>query len=108
MWVQPFPPTGARWQISRTGGVSPQWRSDGNELFYVAGDGRMMAVSIEAGSAIQADAPNALFPTTYSGGVYASYAVSNDGQRFLVPVAPSLEEAAPITVVVSWTATLAK
>ncbi|OFW14872.1 MAG: hypothetical protein A3F70_03940 [Acidobacteria bacterium RIFCSPLOWO2_12_FULL_67_14] len=50
VWIQPFPPTGARWQISRAGGVSPQWRSDGNELFYVAGNGRMMAVPIEAGS----------------------------------------------------------
>jgi Tol biopolymer transport system component len=108
VWIQPFPPTGARWQISRTGGVSPQWRSDGNELFYVAGDGRLMAVPIEAGSAIKAGSPTALFQTIFSGGVYAHYAVANDGQRFLVPVPPALEDAAPITVITNWVGQLAQ
>jgi Tol biopolymer transport system component len=107
VWVQPFPPTGARWQISRTGGVSPQWRADGKELFYVAGDGRLMAVPIEAGSAIKAGTTTPLFRTIYSGGVYANYAASSDGQRFVVPVPPALEDAAPITVVVNWTTRLA-
>jgi hypothetical protein len=108
-WIQPFPPTGARWQISRTGGVSPQWRPDGKELFYVAGDGKLMAVAIEtAGNAVKAGSPLALFQTIYQGGVYAHYAASSDGQRFLVPVPPALEDAAPITVVVNWTSTLSE
>jgi Tol biopolymer transport system component len=106
VWIQPFPPTGARWQISRTGGVSPQWRGDGKELFYVAGDGRLTAVAVEAESAIKAGSPKALFPTVFSGGVYANYVASHDGQRFLVSVPPALEDASPITVVVNWTALL--
>jgi Tol biopolymer transport system component len=108
VWIQPFPPTGARWQISRSGGVSPQWRADGKELFYAAGDGRMMAVPIEAGGAIRAGSPTPLFQTIFSGGVYANYAVANDGQRFLVSVPPALEDAAPITVVLNWPAQLAE
>jgi hypothetical protein len=43
----------------------------------------------------------ALFPTIFSGGVYANYAVSNDGQRFLVSVPPAIEDAPPITVVIN-------
>jgi hypothetical protein len=39
VWVQPFPATGAKWQVSTEGGSEPQWRDDGRELFYVAGDG---------------------------------------------------------------------
>src|SRR4029077_14468036 len=29
--VQPSPPTGAKWQISKGGGHQPQWRRDGRE-----------------------------------------------------------------------------
>lgn len=29
VYVQPFPPTGARTQVSSNGGTHPQWRSDG-------------------------------------------------------------------------------
>jgi Tol biopolymer transport system component len=34
IYVQPFPPTGAKYQISDTGGVWPIWSPNGNELFY--------------------------------------------------------------------------
>lgn len=36
VYVQPFPTTGAKWQVSSMGGSDPQWRGDGRELFYVA------------------------------------------------------------------------
>jgi len=44
--VQPFPATGARWQVSIEGGIYPRWRRDGKELFYIAPDNRLMAVPI--------------------------------------------------------------
>src|SRR5262249_10993740 len=34
IYVQPFPPTGAKYQISDTGGLWPIWSPNGNELFY--------------------------------------------------------------------------
>jgi Tol biopolymer transport system component len=105
VWIQPFPATGSRWQISTQGGVSPQWRSDGKELFYVAADGTLMGVPIQAGTTMQWGTSEALFKTMFAGGVYASYAVSADGQRFLVPVSAG-GAATPITVIVNWTAAL--
>ncbi len=36
VYVQPFPATGAKWQISSGGGIQPRWRGDGKELFFMA------------------------------------------------------------------------
>ena len=41
-----FPGTKRRIQISRDGGRAPAWRSDGRELFYVAGE-KFMSVPID-------------------------------------------------------------
>lgn len=106
VWVQPFPPTGARWQISTGGGVSPQWRADGRELFYVTADGRLTSVSVTTGPRFNWDAPRPLFETTFRGGTYASYVVSRDGQRFLMNVPLGMAEESPITVVLNWTTRL--
>ncbi len=35
IYVQPFPPSGGKWQVSSGGGHSPRWRGDGRELFYL-------------------------------------------------------------------------
>ena len=42
--VQPFPPTGAKWQVSKGGGQQPQWRRDGCELFYIGADKKLVGV----------------------------------------------------------------
>jgi serine/threonine-protein kinase len=34
IYVQPFPPTGAKYQISQSGAAWPIWSHSGNELFY--------------------------------------------------------------------------
>src|SRR5262249_50539606 len=44
VYVQPFPRTGARFQVSRGGGTQPQWRADGRELFYLSPDATMVSV----------------------------------------------------------------
>ena len=36
VYVQSFPLSGAKFQISANGGREPQWRKDGTELFYIA------------------------------------------------------------------------
>ena len=56
--MQPFPPTGSRWQVSTGGGFSPRWRGDSRELYYVAADGRLMAVPIGAGNTPDQVVPN--------------------------------------------------
>ena len=104
IWVQPFPATGSKWQVSTTGGFSPRWRRDGNELFYVATDGRMMAVPISLGSTVEFDAALPLFQTMLPEAAYGAYDVAADGKRFLIPMPPDGRDSTPITVMVNWMA----
>ena len=78
-----------------------------------------MSVTVNgAGSTFEAGAPRELFDSGFyninSGhtGNYHPYAVSPDGQRFLIPRPTSNLKgeilASPITVVVNWTAALRK
>jgi len=104
VYVQPFPPTGARWQISNAGGHQPFWRTDGKELFFVADDRRFYAVGVEtAGQRFDYGVPHFLFDlhaNVYN--VRNSYVPSADGQRFLVNTL--LEGTGPpLTVVLNWT-----
>jgi dipeptidyl aminopeptidase/acylaminoacyl peptidase len=120
IYVRPFPGPGGQWQVSTAGGSQPRWRPDGKELFYVAPDGRLMAVPIAVGAdrqTLEAGAPAPLFPTRLaSGGANISlgstlskpqYAVALDG-RFLMNVAVEGATASPITVVLNWDTSLKK
>jgi hypothetical protein len=103
VYVQPFPATGRIFQISRNGGVKPVWRRDGTELFYLAPAGRLMTVSVEATDTFRAGAPKELFSvSTRPGGIASQYAVSRDGQRFLVSVLEQRPADTPLTVVIDW------
>jgi len=102
IFVQPFPPTGAKWQVSTSGGFQPQWRRDGKELFYVASDRKLMAAEVQTGTGFQVRAPQALFQTqilNLSTGRNA-YIAAGNGRRFLV--INSVPDAGPITVVLNW------
>ena len=48
VYVATFPDMANRWQVSRNGGQQPRWRGDGKELFYVAPEGDLMAVGVDA------------------------------------------------------------
>jgi hypothetical protein len=61
VYVQPFPPSGAQWQVSRDGGIEPQWRSDGKELFYISSDQTLMSVDVRATDTFMAATPKPLF-----------------------------------------------
>ena len=97
--------TGGSVLVSVGGGTAPRWRGDGRELFYLAPDGKMMAVDVIAGNDFKARTPTALFQTP-SGAIVGD--VAEDGKRFLVvaPVGPSAS--VPFTVVLNWTADLKK
>jgi dipeptidyl aminopeptidase/acylaminoacyl peptidase len=48
IYVEPFPPTKAKYQISTDGGVSPLWSPDGMHLYYVeVYKGQLMSVDIQ-------------------------------------------------------------
>jgi eukaryotic-like serine/threonine-protein kinase len=80
--------------VSRGGGISPRWRRDGKELFYLARSGAVMAVPI--GNDI--GAPSVLFQRT---GMLQQWDVSPDGQRFLVAT-PTQLKPQTLTVVLNW------
>ena len=53
------------WQISTSGGVQPEWRDDGRELFYLDPAGTLMAVDIDAAPGFEAGTPRRLFHTRH-------------------------------------------
>jgi eukaryotic-like serine/threonine-protein kinase len=102
VYVRPFPAReGHGIFVSRDGGRAPRWRGDGEEIFFLSLEGMMMAADFDPARQ-QAAVPHPLFPThliTHN----RPYAVTKDGQRFLVP--RPLPDA-PITVVLNWPAML--
>ena len=110
VYVQSFPGPGTKSQVSRNGGRHPVWRPDGRELFYLGPDGTMMSVPIGNGRSFDAGLPQALFrANVWTLARNQVYAVTKDGQRFLVTATPQKSSgAAPLTVVLNWTAALNK
>jgi len=96
--------------ISRNGGSLPAWRGDGKELFYQTSDGTIMAAAMsnaeQPTGPLGHDEPVALFqqPTLFPG--LAGWAVTRDGQRFLVVGSAPSEVQKPFTMVVNWQAGL--
>ena len=110
VYVRSFPGTASKSQISNNGGAEPVWRGDGRELYYLAPDGKLMAVTVKTASgAFEIEAPHLLFqPHWLPSQTFApSYDVTRDGQRFLGPVAVEAA-AAPLTLLVNWPARLAR
>jgi eukaryotic-like serine/threonine-protein kinase len=101
VYVQPFPPTGARWQASTDNGTAPRWRSDGRELFFTRRDRSLMAVSVERVGPDLALGTPALVAQNSSD----DYVVSLDGQTFHFARADR-PQGTPIHVVTNWTAAL--
>jgi hypothetical protein len=89
VYVQPFPALGSQWQVSTQGGVSPIWDPTGRELYYRNGRA-LISVPVEAaGTGFTYGNPRVLFegpyvPEAFGSGDGRSYALSPDGQRFLM------------------------
>jgi serine/threonine protein kinase len=105
VYVGTFPSPARKQQVSVNGGNFPLWSRDGKELYFVSGDGKMMAVEIKGESKFDPGVPKPLFDTVGLGtGDYGAYDVSKDG-RFLMPLFVNQSSTA-ITVVVNWPAAL--
>ena len=104
VYAVPFPPTGQRHQLSVNGGTQPRWRRDGEELYYLAPDGMLMAVRIPGGDVRRATPPEPLFQTTVeTSSAFDQYAPSADGRRFLLRRPEGgVGDRAPVHVVVNW------
>jgi Tol biopolymer transport system component len=105
--VRAFPSGGRTWQVSSSGGVLARWSHDGNELYFVAPDGILMAAPVDGrGAEFRAGAPVPLFTPAFTESVAVSpftpqYDVSRDG-RFLINLTLDRASATPITLVLNW------
>ena len=110
VYVQSFPASGGKWQVSTGGGDEPQWRRDGKEIFYIAPDKTLMAVAIAAGGSFEPGSAAALFathiPTGSLTGDRNHFVVSSDGQRFLLNNLVNEGNTQPVTLVLNWAAEL--
>jgi serine/threonine-protein kinase len=95
VYVQAYPAGVPRYQLSAGGGMSPVWRRDGREIFYVrqnAGPARrgsagvsIMAVPVALAPSFRFGVPSELFAGPYATNQPArAYDVTSDGQSFLL------------------------
>jgi Tol biopolymer transport system component len=108
VYIEPFRRRGERVRVSTNGGGQPKWRGDGKELFYLTLGGALMAVDVREGT----NGPEVGIPTTLipahvlrpvvMGPDTDDYAVSADGQHFLVKRPAVGGEMQRIHVLLGW------
>jgi Tol biopolymer transport system component len=108
IYVQAFPPSGGKWQVSVNGGNFGYWRRDGREIVFDTPDRKIMAVDVKLGTTFEAGIPHELFelPAAISG---LRLGMTADAQRFLVPLpAQRSGETAALRAVLNWPAEIKK
>jgi hypothetical protein len=97
--------------VSKAGGHSPRWRGDGQELFYVAADGTLMAVPVVKnvlGTAVPLFKVPRGFASRDTTGSHAPapWGVTPDGKRFLFAAPTAASEIGRFTIVLNWHTTV--
>jgi Tol biopolymer transport system component len=98
VYVQSFPPSGVRVQVSVSGGDAPRWRGDSRELFFVDRDRNILASTFT----LRGGEPELSKPSVILENVSADYVVLSDGNTFYASLGRS-ETPTPIYVVTNWT-----
>ena len=111
VFIQPFPPTGAKYQVSNGGGRVPVWSPDGKQLFFHnAGPNRVFVVDVLAGQGLTFGTP---VPLPIDGTIHPlsqrNYDVTPDGKQLIVVLPaqatqsdPTRRAAVQINVVLNW------
>ena len=106
IFLQSFPTSDPKWQISHNGGDYARWSRDGKELFYVAPDGNLMALDIRFVAGRPAlENPSVLFKMPGGPRVAfvadAPYDIAPNGR--ILALAPAAETAvSSLSVVFGW------
>ena len=112
VYVRPFPDVErGLWQVTTAGGAHPAWGPGGRELFYVAPDGALVAVPVEATETTWRNgSPAVLFRGPYlyrgDGSLGRDFDVAPDGTRFLMLKDTSAPGPSHFVVVQNWTEAL--
>jgi serine/threonine protein kinase/Tol biopolymer transport system component len=108
VYLTRFPHPGAKYQVSKDGGVQPVWSKDGKTLYYLDPYRKLTAVEVQtSGEAVQIGAAKPLFTAGIRHSISTeAYDIARDG-RFLV-VDSITESTAPVVLVTNWDTELKK
>jgi serine/threonine-protein kinase len=91
IYVQPFPPTKAKYQLTTTGGLYPVWSHDGKQLFFVSnrgGAGHIFSIDVQAQPSLTFGKPTSLpidgIQSNGGPGMPRGYDISPDDKQFVV------------------------
>jgi serine/threonine-protein kinase len=106
IFVQPFPPNGGKFQITREGGQHALWSPDGKELFY-ENAGHLMSEAIRTTPSFSFGDPVAMpIPEFFQSQGLAprQYSITPDGKQFIMKFrsANSSMPSAQIQLVLNW------
>jgi serine/threonine protein kinase len=107
--VEPFPKTGAKFQI-KDSATHPVWSPDGKELFFMSNmtNGQLFAVGIRTQPSFAFGNPVALPIQDFvqSGGSWRNYDIMPDGKQFILVLpstnTPQVSRSGEIQVVLNW------
>jgi hypothetical protein len=84
LFVQPFPTTGAKFQITAQGGGHALWSPDGKEIFF-DNDHQLFAVRVQTAGKFSSAKPVPLAIRGFiQGDARRQYDLMPDGQQFLM------------------------
>jgi serine/threonine protein kinase len=111
VYVEPFPPTGEKHQITTDRGNSPLWSPNGTQLFYLIGGprgrSRIIAVDIQTQPSFSVGKTTTLPISGLANPGPRPYDVTPDGQHFVVMIPQTEADAAKprpdqINVILNW------
>ena len=105
VFVEPYPPTGARTRLSTTEGSSPRWSADGRDIYYGTSGGQIMRVSVTtSGGSLRAGVPEAVLvaPQLFSHNSF----VLDSRSRILALSPDTNRRRDPAAVILNWPALL--
>jgi Tol biopolymer transport system component/tRNA A-37 threonylcarbamoyl transferase component Bud32 len=105
VFVEPYPPTGARTRLSTTHGSSPKWSANGREIYYGTPTSQIMRVSLTmSGGVVRAGVPEFVVtaPLLFNHNAF----VLDERSRILALSPESNQKREPATVILNWPALL--
>jgi Tol biopolymer transport system component len=99
VYVSAFPITGPRIPVSPGSAGTARWGPDGQELYYLSKEGKLMVVPVRTTPSLHVGTPRALFSVTRP---WNDFVVSADGQTFIAIVPDVMAREQPLTAVLNW------
>jgi Tol biopolymer transport system component len=82
VYVQGFPRSSGKWQVSTEGAREPLWSRDGRELFYRTQEGNLKVVAVTLGPVFSAGKANPVYSGPFRMGGRTNYDITPEGGRF--------------------------